>query len=69
MDFKDGKITSDAGLFLLLQADETLGLVPGLADCIRDNRDPWYVDHGTLDLLFQNYTSIVRRREWVMYQD
>lgn len=59
VDFKGGEITSDAGLLLLRQADETLGLVPGLADCVRDNRDLRYVDHGMLDLLRQRIYQIV----------
>ena len=59
VDFKGGEITSDAGLLLLRQADETLGLVPGLADCVRDNRDLRYVDHGMLDLFRQRIYQIV----------
>ncbi len=39
VDFEGGEITSDAGLLLIRQADETLGLVSGLAESIRDNRD------------------------------
>ncbi len=59
VDFKGGEITSDAGLLLLRQADETLRLVPGLADCVIDNRDPRYVDHGMLNLFRQRIYQIV----------
>jgi hypothetical protein len=59
VDFKGGEITSDAGLLLVRQADETLGLVSGLADCVRDNRDPRYVGHGMRDLFRQHIYQIV----------
>ena len=59
VDFKDGEITSDGGLLLVRQADETLGLVSGLRDCVRDNRDSRYVEHGILDLLRQRIYQIV----------
>ncbi len=59
VDFEGGEITSDAGFLLLRQADETLGLTSGLAGCVRDNRDPRYVEHDTLDLFRQRIYQIV----------
>lgn len=59
VDFQGGEITSDAGLLLLRQADETLGLVSGIEGCVRDNRDSRYIDHGIRDLLRQRIYQIV----------
>ncbi len=43
VDFEGGEITSDARLLLIRQADETLGLVSGLAECVIDDRDHRYI--------------------------
>ncbi len=59
VDFEGGEITSDAGLLLIRQADETLGLVSGLAECVRDDRDHRYIEHGILDLFRQRIYQIV----------
>lgn len=59
VDFNGGEITSDAGLLLVRHADETLGLVSGLAKCVQDNRDSRYMEHNILDLFRQRIYQIV----------
>jgi len=59
VDFGGGEITSDAGLLLIRQADDRLGLVKGLTKCIRDMRDLRYVDHDIETLLRQRIYQVV----------
>ena len=59
VDFEGGEITSDAGLLLIRQADDRLGLVKGLTNCIRDMRDSRYVDHDMETMLRQRIYQVV----------
>jgi hypothetical protein len=59
VDFGGGEITSDSGLLLVRQADQSLGLLEGLASCIADRRDVRYTDHNLLTLLRQRVYQIV----------
>ena len=59
VDFNGGEITSDAGLLLVRQADNTLQLMPGMAGCITDRRDNRYTDHNLETLLRQRTYQIV----------
>ena len=59
VDFGGGEITSDSGLLLVRQADQSLGLLEGLADCITDRRDSRYTNHDLLTLLRQRIYQIV----------
>jgi hypothetical protein len=59
VDFGGGEITSDCGLLLVRQADQSLGLLEGLASCITDRRDARYTDHDLLTLLRQRIYQIV----------
>lgn len=59
VDFQGGEITSDAGLLLIRQADNALGLIEGLAGCIADVRDARYTDHDLRTLLRQRVYQIV----------
>lgn len=59
VDFKGGEITSDAGLLLIRQADNSLGLISGLTECINDKRDRRYIEHELLTLLRQRIYQIV----------
>ncbi len=59
VDFKEGEITSDAGLLLIRQADDSLGVVSGLTECINDKRDIRYIEHELLTLLRQRIYQIV----------
>ena len=53
VDFQGGDLTSDAGLLLVRQADEGLGLTEGLASCIRDWRNPLFILHTLRDQIRQ----------------
>lgn len=59
VDFQGGDITSDAGLLLIRQADDALGLIRGLSGCIYDKRDSRYADHDMDTLLRQRAYQIV----------
>lgn len=59
VDFEGGEITSDAGLLLVRQADNALGLISGLGRCIADHRDNRYTDHDLETLLRQRTYQIV----------
>ena len=59
VDFGGGEITSDSGLLLVRQADQSLGLLEGLANCITDRRDSRYTDHDLLTLIRQRIYQIV----------
>ncbi len=53
-----GALTSDAGVLLLREIDEQLGLTQKLAGCIRDGRDQSRLQHTVLDLLRQRIYGI-----------
>src|SRR5271155_4582332 len=51
--FDGGTISSDGGAFLLRQTDRRLNLLPRLAGCFMDGRNPDQVEHSVLELLSQ----------------
>lgn len=59
IDFDGGTITSDAGLTLVREFDERLGLTAGLAKLVADGRDQRYVEHSMLTLLRQRIYQII----------
>jgi hypothetical protein len=59
VDFEGGEITSDAGLLLIRQADNSLQLTGGIAGCREDRRDVRYADHDIQALLRQRIYQIV----------
>ncbi len=59
VDFEGGEITSDAGLLLIRQADNSLQLTERIAGCIEDRRDSRYADHSMIDLLRQRIYQVV----------
>ncbi len=59
LDFEGGQLTSDAGLLLLREVDQQLGLVDALANVIPDTRDARYVDYSTKELLLQRIGQII----------
>ena len=63
VDFEGGDLTSDAGVLLLREADESLGLLEGLAAAIEDWRDPNLVHHPVVDLLRQRVFQIAEGYE------
>lgn len=58
VDFKGGEITGDAGLAVLREFDERLGLTRGLGKIVADPRDRRYVSHSVLDLVRQRIYQI-----------
>jgi hypothetical protein len=57
-DFNGGRITSDAGVLLLRQTDQILGLIDAINGCIRDPRKAIYTTHTQRTLLAQRILAI-----------
>jgi len=51
--FDGGTISSDGGAFLLRQTDKRLNLLPRLAECFLDGRNPELVEHSVLEMVSQ----------------
>jgi hypothetical protein len=51
--FDGGTISSDGGAFLLRQTDGRLNLLPRLAECFLDGRNPDLTEHSVLEMLSQ----------------
>jgi hypothetical protein len=51
--FDGGTISSDGGTFLLRQTDQRLNLLPRLAECFLDGRNPEQIEHSILEMLSQ----------------
>jgi hypothetical protein len=51
--FDGGTISSDGGAFLLRQTDQRLNLLPRLAACFLDGRNPDLVEHSVREMLSQ----------------
>ena len=58
VDFQGGTLTSDAGLVLVREVDEVLGLTHDVAARIGDGRDSRYVTHEMTTLLRQRIYQI-----------
>jgi len=51
--FDGGTISSDGGALLLRQTDQRLNLLPRLAECFLDGRDPEQTEHSILEMVSQ----------------
>jgi hypothetical protein len=51
--FDGGTISSDGGALLLRQTDQRLNLLPRLADCFLDGREPERVEHSVQEMVSQ----------------
>ena len=51
--FDGGSITTDSGGLLLRETDRRLNLLPRLAECFLDARNPVYVEHSVEELVSQ----------------
>jgi len=49
--FDGGAMTSDAGAVLLRETDRRLNLLPRLAACFEDHRQPWLVSHTIQEMV------------------
>lgn len=58
LDFEGGALSSDAGLVVLRELDEHLGLTAGLEGLLEDHRDPRYVQHASAELVRQRLYQI-----------
>jgi Transposase DDE domain group 1 len=58
VDFTGGELTSDAGLVLLREFDETRGLTDEVVARIEDRRDRRYITHAVAELLRQRVYQI-----------
>ena len=57
-DFNGGDITSDAGLLLLRQVEQNIGLIDKFNEAIADPRCPWLIEHDQQTLLAQRIFGI-----------
>ncbi len=58
LDFDGGQLSSDAGLLLLKEVDQQIGLIQALAAVLPDPRDARYVQHTTEAMLRQRIFQI-----------
>jgi hypothetical protein len=58
LDFEGGSLTSDAGILLLREVEQQLGLVKDLTAVINDPRDARYVKHTLMELMMQRIGQI-----------
>src|SRR5262247_630681 len=59
LDFEGGRLSSDAGVLLLKDIDDQLGLTRDLATVLKDPRDPRRIAFTLEDLLKQRVYQIV----------
>src|SRR6266446_8073222 len=59
LDFDGGRLSSDAGIVLLKDIDDQLGLTRDLATVLKDPRDPRRIAFTLEDLLKQRVYQIV----------
>ena len=57
-DFDGGHLTSDAGVLLLKQLDQKLGILKRFAECFVDARDPGRIEHSVEELLRQRIFAL-----------
>lgn len=57
-DFSGGYLSSDGGVLLLRQVDQSIGLSRRLASCFRDERDPRFVEHSVEELVRQRLLAL-----------
>jgi hypothetical protein len=56
--FDGGAMTSDGGAVLLRETDRRLNLLPRLAACFEDHRQPWLVCHSVREMLAQRIYAL-----------
>ncbi|HEX5717150.1 MAG TPA: transposase, partial [Thermoanaerobaculia bacterium] len=58
LDFEGGALSSDAGLIVLRELDETVGLTRHLEGLLEDSRDSRYVEHSSAEMVRQRLYQI-----------
>ena len=61
-EFDGGRVTSDAGAFLLGATDRAIRLVDRFASCFRDGRHPAFVTHRVRSLVGQRIFGLALTR-------
>ena len=56
--FDGGTMTSDSGALLLRETDRRLNLLPRLASCFDDRRQPWLVSHPVPEMVAQRVYAL-----------
>jgi hypothetical protein len=56
--FDGGTMTSDAGAVLLRETDRRLNLLPRLAACFEDRRQPWLISHTVQAMVAQRVYAL-----------
>src|ERR1039457_3319934 len=56
--FDGGTMTSDGGGLLLREADRRLNLLPRLAECFLDRRNPIFVRHSVAEMVAQRLYAL-----------
>ena len=56
--FDGGTMTSDAGAVLLRETDRRLDLLPRLAGCFEDRRQPWLISHTVQEMVAQRVYAL-----------
>ena len=59
VDFNGGELSSDSGIILLREFIEKLDIVDKVADLLPDDRNPFYIQHTTKELLTQRVLQII----------
>jgi len=57
-DFNGGRLSTDAGVLLLREVDQQIGLLDAINDCIPDPRDPRFTIHEQREMLAQRIFSL-----------
>ncbi len=57
-DFNGGRLTSDAGVLLLREVDQRIGLLDAIDACLADPRDSRYIVHEQREMLAQRIFSL-----------
>ena len=63
VDFEGGALSSDAGTLLLREVENQIGIISGIAEVIKDNRDSRYTKHTYQELLMQRVSQIASGNE------
>lgn len=58
LNFNGGNLTSDAGVLLIKELEQQIGLIARMAEAIPDYRDQRYIDHTYVELLRQRVAQI-----------
>ncbi len=57
-DFNGGRLTTDAGILLLREVDQRIGLLDAINGCLPDPRDSRYIVHEQREMLAQRIFSL-----------